>query len=204
MTTNFFYVYAIKDPRSNQPKAFYVGKGTGSRAFDHLVSPDSTRKYRRIKEIVESGQKPIIDILVDDLNEAQALKIEAELISAFGTEETGGVLTNAVVPSGLGGKKRDHLAVPHGIVERAQLGLGFLKTAIYEFAKANSDGITNSDAKAKLNEDTIHHVMSQGSNPLLKPSTNGVSRWSPGARFAAHLAPAAQSATPLAPTQPER
>ena len=48
MTTNFFYVYAIKDPQSNQPKPFYVGKGTGSRAYDHLVSPDSTRKYKRI------------------------------------------------------------------------------------------------------------------------------------------------------------
>lgn len=150
MTTNFFYVYAIKDPRSKQPKAFYVGKGTGSRAFDHLVSPDSTKKYKRIKEIVESGQKPIIDILVDDLTEAQALKIEAELISAFGTEETGGILTNAVVPSGLGGKKRDHISVPHGTVERAQLGLEFLKTAIYELTKANSGGITNSDAASLL------------------------------------------------------
>lgn len=150
MTTNFFYVYAIKDPRSKQPKAFYVGKGTGSRAFDHLVTPDSTKKYKRIKEIVESGHKPIIDILVDDLTEAQALKIEAELISAFGTEETGGMLTNAVVPSGLGGKKRDHIAVPHGTVERAQLGLEFLKTAIYDLAKANSGGITNSDAASLL------------------------------------------------------
>jgi uncharacterized protein len=150
MTTNFFYVYAIKDPRSKQPKAFYVGKGTGSRAFDHLVAPDLTKKYKRIKEIVESGREPIIDILVDDLTEAQALKIEAELISAFGTEEAGGSLTNAVVPSGLGGKKRDHIAVPHGTVERAQLGLEFLKTAIYQLAKANSGGITNSDAASLL------------------------------------------------------
>ena len=150
MTTNFFYVYAIKDPRSKQPKAFYVGKGTGSRAFDHLVSPDSTKKYKRIKEIVESGQKPIIDILVDDLTEAQALKIEAELIAAFGTEETGGILTNTVVPSGLGGKKRDHISVPHGTVERAQLGLEFLKTAILELAKANPGGITNADAASLL------------------------------------------------------
>jgi len=150
MTTNFFYVYAIKDPRSKQPKAFYVGKGTGSRAFDHLVSPDSTRKFKQIKEILEAGQEPIIDILVDDLTEAQALKIEAELIAAFGTEETGGTLTNAIVPSGLGGKKRDHIAVPQGTVERAQLGLEFLKSAIHQLAKANREGITNSDAASLL------------------------------------------------------
>lgn len=150
MTTNFFYVYAIKDPRPKQPKPFYVGKGTGSRAYDHLVSPDATKKYKRIKEILDTGKKPIIDILVDDLTEAQALKIEAELIAAFGTEETGGVLTNAVVPSGLGGTKRDHISVPQGTVERAQLGLEFLKMAILELAKANPGGITNSDAASLL------------------------------------------------------
>jgi len=150
MTTNFFYVYAIKDPRDKQLKPFYVGKGTGSRAYDHLVSPDSTKKFKRIKDILEAGRIPIIDILVDDLTESQALKIEAELISAFGTEETGGMLTNAVVPSGLGGKKRDHISVPQGTVERAQLGLEFMKTAILELAKANPGGITNSDAASLL------------------------------------------------------
>jgi hypothetical protein len=150
MTTNFFYVYAIKDPRSKQPKPFYVGKGTGSRAYDHLVSPDATKKYKRIREILDTGKKPIIDILVDDLTEAQALKIEAELIAAFGTEETGGILTNAVVPSGVGGKKRDHISVPQGTVERAQLGLEFLKAAILKLAKANPGGITNSDAASLL------------------------------------------------------
>jgi len=150
MPTNFFYVYAIKDPRSKQPKPFYIGKGTGSRAYDHLVSPDTTKKYKKIKDILEIGKKPIIDILVDDLTEAQALKIEAELIAAFGTNETGGILTNAVVPTGLGGKKRDHISVPHGSVERAQLGLEFLKTAILELVKANSGGITNSDAASLL------------------------------------------------------
>ncbi len=36
-------------------------------------------------------------------------------------------------------------------------------------------------------------------NPSLKLSTNGVSRWSPGAGPAAHFAPAVQRATPLAP-----
>lgn len=150
MPTNFFYVYAIKDPRSSPAKPLYIGKGTGSRAFDHLVSPDSTKKYTRIKEIVDAGHKPLIDILVEDLTEAQALRLEAELIAAFGTEETGGVLTNAVIPSGLGGKKRDHVVVPHGTVERAQLGLELVKTAVFELVKANPKGITNSDAASLL------------------------------------------------------
>lgn len=150
MATNFFYVYALKDPRISPAKPFYIGKGTGSRAFDHLVTPDATKKYARIKEIIAAGFTPMVDILVEDLTEAQAFRLEAELISAFGTIETGGVLTNAVVPSGLGGKSRKDVVVPQGAVERAQLGLDLIKTAILELAKANPDGITNSDAASLL------------------------------------------------------
>jgi hypothetical protein len=72
------------------------------------------------------------------------------LIAAFGTEETGGLLTNAVVPAGIGGRQRDDVTVPHGAVERAQLGLELLKTAIAELARANPQGITNSDAASLL------------------------------------------------------
>lgn len=150
MATNFYYVYALKDPRSSPARPFYVGKGTGSRAYDHLVTPDRTRKYARIREILDADARPLIDILVEDLTEAQALRLEAELIAAFGTEDTGGLLTNSVVPAGVGGKKRNSVVVPQGAVERAQLGLEFLKTAILELAKANPAGITNSDAASLL------------------------------------------------------
>jgi uncharacterized protein len=40
--------------------------------------------------------------------------------------------------------------VPHGTPERAQLGLNFLKNAILEFAQANRNGITNSEAANAL------------------------------------------------------
>lgn len=150
MATNFFYVYALKDPRTSPAKPFYIGKGTGSRAFDHLVTPDATRKYSRIKEIIADGSRPMVDILIEDLTEAQAFRLEAELIAAYGTLETGGLLTNTVVPSGLVGKACSNVVVPQGAIERAQLGLDLIKTAILELAKANSEGITNSDAASLL------------------------------------------------------
>ena len=150
LATNFYYVYALKDPRQSPARPFYIGKGTGSRAWDHLAKYDRSEKYKRIRGILASGKEPIVFVLADDLTESQALKIEAELIGAFGTEATGGLLTNVVVPAGLGGKKREDLVVPHGAIERSQIGLELIKSAIVELAEANPSGITNADAASVL------------------------------------------------------
>ncbi|MGE5384315.1 MAG: GIY-YIG nuclease family protein [Betaproteobacteria bacterium] len=145
-----YYVYALKDPRSSPAMPFYIGKGTGTRSFDHLVKPDSTRKGIRIKEIEASGAKVLVSRLVDSLTENQAMRLEAELISSFGTIDTGGLLTNSVLPSGLGRKTRSAVVLPSGTKEKAQLGLALLKEAVLEFAKANPKGISNSDAASLL------------------------------------------------------
>lgn len=150
MPSGFFYVYSLKDPRSSPAKPFYIGKGTGSRAYEHLVTPDRTRKYARIQEILDAGLSPLVDILVDNLEETDALRLEAELISAFGTEARGGLLTNSVVPSGADSKKRTRIVVPQGAVEQAQLGLSMLKGAVVKMTDANPSGLTNSEVASSL------------------------------------------------------
>jgi len=81
--------------------------------------------------------------MLDALSEDQALMLEAELIAAFGTIDTGGLLTNAVLPSGLASKARTAIVVPSGVKEKAQIGLTLLKEAVLELAKANPSGITH-------------------------------------------------------------
>ena len=60
-----YYVYSLKDPRKKPAEVFYIGKGTGSRATDHLKKIDETRKGRLIQDILASGQTPIVTIVID-------------------------------------------------------------------------------------------------------------------------------------------
>lgn len=76
MAQNPLYVYALKDPRKRPAKAFYIGKGTGNRAWEHQAVEDDSEKGQ-IKAIHESGHSVLHTVITDNLNEEQALKIEA-------------------------------------------------------------------------------------------------------------------------------
>jgi hypothetical protein len=145
-----YYIYALKDPTLNPATAFYIGKGTGTRAWDHLLNVDETAKGQTIEKIKQSNQDVIVTILADELAEHQALKLEAELISAFGTISTGGILTNLVVPSVDIKRLRRDLVVPTGVREKSEIGLKLIKDSAVELAKANVSGITNADTAKAL------------------------------------------------------
>lgn len=142
---NTYYVYGLKDPRRQPANLFYIGKGIGSRATEHIQQVDQTRKGRLIQEILDSGTAPIVTKIVTNLSEEQALQIELALIGAFGTKETGGSLYNTVVPKTVKRKVDNKIIVPVGAVEKAQLGLQLMKESISLLAGENSQGITNSD-----------------------------------------------------------
>jgi len=143
--TKTYYVYSLKDPREEPAKVFYIGKGTGSRATDHLKKIDETRKGKYIQEILKSDNCPIVVIMVNDLTEEQALQIELELIASFGTIDTGGSLYNTVIPKSIKRKIDNKIIVPNGTVEKAQLGLKLLKDSIISLSEENPNGVTNSD-----------------------------------------------------------
>lgn len=149
MAQNPFYVYALKDPRDNPASVFYIGKGTGYRLENHLEEKRVSAKTKLINEILESEHDVIIEKIVDDLTEPQALKIEAELISAFGIRSKGGKLVNRVAPTGVKNLKNQR-NIPEGCYEKAQGGLSLLKQAVLEFIKANPKGVTNGDVAKYL------------------------------------------------------
>ena len=50
-----YYVYALKDPRTNPVLPFYIGKGTGNRPWEHTINVDSTMNAKDNNSLVAIG-----------------------------------------------------------------------------------------------------------------------------------------------------
>lgn len=86
-----FYVYAYIDPRDDS--VFYIGKGVGSRAIDHLFDQSESKKVARINNIRDAGFEPRIDIMAHQLrDDLESSRVEAALIELIGLNK----LTNLV------------------------------------------------------------------------------------------------------------
>lgn len=108
-----YYVYAHIKPGNKRIKIdheelplimdgvpFYIGKGTGDRAFDLKRNQGHGTM---LKELQDAGVKKseIVCIISDCLSEAKALELESKLIYLFGTKyepERKGMLVNLDVP----------------------------------------------------------------------------------------------------------
>lgn len=92
---NRFYVYVYKDLNGSP---FYVGKGSGKRWKGHIceaIKGKDNLKCEKIREILDSGNTPIIEKLIENIDDELALLIEQEYILKFGRIDIGtGILTN--------------------------------------------------------------------------------------------------------------
>jgi hypothetical protein len=89
-----YYVYILKDPRTSA--IFYVGKGVGSRVFQHvsgaLTSPEISDKLNLIREIHNAGFEVEHYILRHGLTQELSFEVESACIDLLGLDR----LTNAV------------------------------------------------------------------------------------------------------------
>lgn len=95
-----YYVYELKDPKSNI--VFYVGKGKGKRASYHTTRnkkgfyTENRYKDNVIRQILLTGLDPIIEYVFYSPNEEEAYTFEEALIKKYGRRlfEDNGILTN--------------------------------------------------------------------------------------------------------------
>lgn len=77
---NKYYVYALVDPINRIP--FYVGKGCGKRAWDHLGSSDkvNSSKHKRIDMIRMLRFEPKVVMFKENLGNDEAYDLESSMI----------------------------------------------------------------------------------------------------------------------------
>lgn len=79
-----FYAYIFRDPRDNLP--FYIGKGSGGRAY--RLSGRGKPILDRIKEIEDAGFRHYVQV-IDMPSEYEAFKFESFMISMVGRINAG-------------------------------------------------------------------------------------------------------------------
>lgn len=118
-----FYVYSYTKPGAKSP--FYIGKGSRTRATDHLKEKNLSGKtlfYKTLKSLLNDGIAPQIRILARFATEKEAYSFEIVTIAKYGRLDLGtGTLTNHTD----GGKRAIGLIRAESNFESYDLEFGF-------------------------------------------------------------------------------
>jgi hypothetical protein len=81
-----FYVYTLADPWTKA--VFYVGKGKGKRAWQHVHEVrrgkvNNPAKTERIQAILKRRREPLVELVQQHMSELDALSLEERLIATL-------------------------------------------------------------------------------------------------------------------------
>jgi len=160
------YVYWLRDPRDGA--VFYVGKGEGNRVFHHVkcleadaADDEETEKEQRIRAITSAGLAVQHHIVRHNLNEDEALLLEAVLIDAL--PSLGIPLTNLMEGHGTGKhglaspEELEALYAAKELLIPDGLNVIFINVNV-QFRKAGEDLLEHAQAAWKINLDNARKV----------------------------------------------
>jgi NUMOD3 motif len=144
-TENIYYVYQIICPNTDIVK--YVGKGKGTRCYEHLrdkgIAAHNARLNGWIRNLIEANNPPIIIKVIENVDEQQAYNIEEAQIKLHGRlgYDDGGVLFNVLENgSAPNNKGKDH----------PWFGRNHTQESKDKISKANTGKISNNKGKTGI------------------------------------------------------
>lgn len=156
MSEDIFYVYQLRLVTEVMP--FYVGKGKGRRAWDHLSEYSyKTNSYKNsvIRAAISSGVEILVEKIFTNLSSEDALAFEVWAIAAYGRRKfEGGFLTNQT----LGGEGRNGdkaSAATRELLRVANIGRKHSESSRAKMRIAQAGKTNSPECRRKISESNL-------------------------------------------------
>lgn len=143
-----FYVYVWRRPNG---EPFYVGKGTGKRAYS------TNKRSKEFKEVYALGGCTV-DIVDWFIHESQAHAFEIDLIERFGRRQFGGILVNKT-DGGEGAVGSVRSKETRARISKALRGRTFDAEWRTKISVANCGRVTSIEHRVKLSEAGLGRIL---------------------------------------------
>lgn len=179
-----YYCYVLIDPRTDTP--FYVGKGKGNRMYRHVQQvkagkiPHRNRHlFNKISQILESGESPLYQKLVECVTSQVAYKVEVETIARIGRNNLCNLTDGGEGPNGFKqeftpewkakisearkGKPSNRLGYTHSSETKSKISLAQRAEKNHNYGKSPwNKGITLSDeTRQKMSQSAKSRKLSE-------------------------------------------
>ena len=175
-----FYVYCYAEPGADHP--FYIGRGRGRRAFEHLSPSRLSGKSlfaEKLRSLLEGGVQPRLEFLFVALTNKEANLLERKLILKWGRLDLGtGPLTNRT--DGGGGQEgrvaSEETRRRYSEVHRGRRHTDAAKAKIGAASVGNTHGLGHAhtpEAKARISVANLGKTLSPETRTKIGDATRG-------------------------------